>query len=49
MMGMFDILAKDKSNVAYGSSEVFGREVTTFRGVPIRMVEAITSAEDLVS
>lgn len=48
MMGMFDILAKDKSNVAYGSSEVFGREVTTFRGVPIRMVEAITSAEDLV-
>jgi hypothetical protein len=49
MMGMFDILAKDKSNVAYGSSEVFGREVTTYRGVPIRMVEAITSAEDLVS
>jgi hypothetical protein len=49
MMGMFDILAKDKSNVAYGSSEVFGREVTTFRGVPIRMVEAITSAEDLVA
>jgi hypothetical protein len=49
MMTMFDILAKDKSNVAYNSSEVFGKEVVTFRGHPIRLVEAITSAEDVIS
>jgi hypothetical protein len=49
MMTMFDILSKDKSNVAYNSAEVFGKTVTTFRGIPIRLVEAITSAEDLAS
>jgi len=49
MFTMFDILAKDKSNVAYGSAEVFGKTVTTFRGVPIRLVEAISSEEDVVT
>lgn len=44
-----DINAKDKSNVAYGSAEVFGRPVTTFWGVPIRQCDAILDTETAIS
>lgn len=44
-----DILAKDKSNVAYTSAEVFGRPVTAFQGVPVRLVDAILNTESAIS
>ena len=43
-----DIKAMDKGNVQYSSTEIFGREVTTFRGTPMRLVEQILSTEDQV-
>lgn len=47
---MMDIYAKDKTNMAYGSiQDAAGQEVTTFRGIPVRLVEALLSAEDAVS
>lgn len=47
---MMDIYAKDKTNMAYGSiKDAAGQEVTTFRGIPVRLVEALVSTEDEVS
>jgi len=40
-----DILAVDKSNVLYNSENWSGRPVTTFKGVPVRRVDAITNTE----
>jgi hypothetical protein len=44
-----DILAKAKSNVAYTSAEVFGRPTTLFRGVPVRVCDAILNTESAIS
>ena len=41
-----DILAVDKSNVMYNVQNWSGQEVTTFKGVPIRRVDAITNHEN---
>jgi hypothetical protein len=44
-----DIIAKDKSNVQYSVANVFGEEVTTFRGLPVRKCEAILDTETALS
>jgi hypothetical protein len=46
-----DIRAKDKGNVLWSTQEVFGREVSTFRGIPIRVVDEsiITASETQLS
>ena len=49
IMNQFDVLAKDKTNVAYTSVEIFGKQVTTFRGVPVRLVESIIDTEDAIA
>jgi len=41
LLTQFDIMAKDKTNVNYTSDTAFGEMVTRFRGVPIRLCEAI--------
>lgn len=40
-----DIFAVDKSNVLYNIENWSGRPVTTFRGVPVRRVDAILNTE----
>lgn len=40
-----DILAVDKSNVLYNIENWSGRPITTFRGVPVRRVDAILNSE----
>ncbi len=45
----FDILAKDKTNVAYTSAEIFGKPVTMFRGVPVKLVEQILNTETAIT
>lgn len=49
IMTQIQINAKDKSNVAYGSNEVFGRRVFDFLGVPIRKCDAILDTETAIS
>ena len=45
-----DILAMDKSNVLYGTgTDLWGNEVTTFRGAPFRQLDAIGITETQVS
>lgn len=44
-----DILAKDKTNVNYTASEQFGRPVTNFQGVPIRLCDAILNTESAIA
>jgi hypothetical protein len=34
-----DVKAKDKANVFWSTREVFGREIETFRGIPVRKVD----------
>ncbi len=46
---MLDLAAVEKANLALGMSEVFGRKITTFRGVPIRHCNAILETEAQVS
>lgn len=41
-----DIFAVDKANVMYNVQNWSGQEVTTFKGVPIRRVDAITNHEN---
>jgi hypothetical protein len=38
---LLDIRAMNKANAAYRQEDVFGRQVTTFRGVPVRMIDAL--------
>jgi hypothetical protein len=40
-----DIQAVDKSNVMLQLSEIHGKAITTFRGIPIRTVDAILNTE----
>jgi hypothetical protein len=44
-----EILAKDKSNVNYTSDNAFGAPITRFRGVPVRLCEAIVDTETAIS
>jgi hypothetical protein len=44
----FDILAKDKTNVNYYSDNPFGVQTTMFRGVPIRLSEALVNTETAI-
>jgi hypothetical protein len=46
---MLDIYAKDKTNVRYGHKDAFGKDVMTFKGHPIKLVDAILSTEGKVS
>ncbi len=43
-----DIRAKDKNNVSYGPSEVWGMNVTSFRGVPVMLNEMMDETETAV-
>lgn len=44
-----DIKAKDKINALYGVENVFGVPTVTFRGIPVRLCEAIVNTEAAVS
>jgi len=44
-----DILAKDKGNVQYLPDSPWGKGITTFRGVPFKVCDAITDTEDIIS
>ncbi len=46
-----DIRAKDKGNVQWSTTEVFGRKVTTFLDIPVRVLDEniITAAESQIS
>jgi hypothetical protein len=46
---MLDIAAVEKSNAALGYQNVFGREVLSFRGVPIKSCSAILETEAVIS
>ena len=46
---MLDLAAMEKSNVALTRKEVFGEELTHFRGIPIRQCDAIIEDEAVVS
>lgn len=49
ILAQMDIRSKDKANVNYGTENVFGVPTTTFRGVPVRQVDAILNTESAVS
>jgi len=49
VMSQIDIAAKDKGNVWHTITDPFGNEVLSFRGIPIRMVEAITDTETAIT
>lgn len=44
-----DIRAKDKNNVNYMPDNVWGGNITMFRGIPVRMAEMIDETETAVS
>ena len=44
-----DILAKDKTNVNYTSADVFGKPTTLFRGVPVKLVDALLDTETAIA
>jgi hypothetical protein len=46
---MLDIAAVEKSNAALGYANIFGKEVLTFRGVPIRSCNAILETEAVLT
>lgn len=46
---MLDIAAVEKANAALGYSQVFGKEVLSFRGVPIKTCNAILETEAVVT
>ena len=48
-MTALDLLALNKDNVYLGQKEFAGTMVTTFRGFPIKLVEAILSTEQAVT
>ena len=49
MLTQFDIAVKDKSNVNLSIGDAFGRQITTFLQRPIKLIEAIGVAEDVVA
>ena len=44
-----DIMAMDKGNVLYQVGQLWGEPVTTFRGAPVRQLDAITITETAVA
>jgi len=46
-----DIRAKDKGNVQWSTSEVFGKKITTFLDIPVRVLDEniITAAETQIT
>ena len=46
---MLDIAATDKSNAALGYATVFGKDVLTFRGTPVKPCSAILETEAVLS
>ena len=44
-----DINAKDKANVAYTSSEVYGKPTTHFWGVPVKKCDSLLATETAIS
>lgn len=49
MLTQFDVAVKDKSNVNLSIADAFGRQITTFLQRPIKLIEAIGVAEDVVA
>lgn len=49
IMTAMDIQAKDKTNVYYTTGEVWGHPTTMFRGIPVRLVDAILNTEAAVA
>jgi hypothetical protein len=49
VMTQLDIIAKDKSNVTYTPDGPFGRPQISFRGYPIKLVDALLDTESTVS
>ena len=49
VQAMLDIAAVEKSNAALGYTDVFGREVLSFRGTPIKACNSILETEALLS
>jgi hypothetical protein len=45
ILSQMDIRSKDKANVNYGTADIYGVPTTTFRGVPVRQVDAILNTE----
>ena len=46
---MLDIAAVEKTNAALGYTDVFGKELLSFRGIPIKSCNAILETEALVA
>lgn len=44
-----EIMAKDKANVNYSTDNAFGVPITRFRGVPVRLCEALVNTETAIS
>ena len=42
---MLDLAAVEKSNAAFGATELFGEEVMTFRKIPLRQCDALIESE----
>lgn len=49
ILSQMDVAAKDKTNVNYYIENVFGVPTTTFRGFPVRQVDAILDTETAIS
>ena len=49
VLTQMDIMAKDKNNVNYSTRDVFGVDLTHFRGVPVRVCDAILDTESTIT
>jgi hypothetical protein len=49
ILTQMDQYANDKTNVFYSVGEEFGRPITYFRGIPVKLVEKIVDTEDAVA
>lgn len=49
ILTQLNIAAKDKANVYYQPDNVWGGNVTMFRGIPVRLAEGISESETVVS
>ena len=49
VLTVMDIAAKDKSNVLYNISDLWGRPTVTFRGFPVRKVDQIVLTESVLT
>jgi hypothetical protein len=44
-----EIMAKDKANVNYSADTAFGVPITRFRGIPVRLCEALVNTETAIT